>query len=728
MAAALLDLIATLTATALVLVLPGAALLAALGAWQAITPLLRASAAVTATMLVAAVVLMLTMALHGSRAHLIWGLGAITIALGIVATIRFVRADAPSPERSSRAERLRAAAPFVPPSLVLVALGIFDAPQVRSDTFWHVALARRIAELDQLSSAALSFEAGARGNANYPLPVYHALLAVADAAPRVDLWSATWFVTLWLGPVAMLAFAGMAGELLGDRRAQLVGAWTFVAVVVLGYGPWYFATRYLSYAGQVGILLVLPLVVVACTRAVSARGRARAVQLAIAAVGTACIGVLHGNYVLYPALFAGGMAALLLLGRRDAWRAALAATGIVVVTGVVVLGAQLPWITNDDNFLRGTSDPAGEPTAFTRHRDVFVGTEQSHHVELGSLATQPLLVLGALALPLLLLARRRRAGPWMLAGGAVAIVVFARTPLAIELLDGLGSVTPATRFDRVYPAALGVAATALAGGWLLQRSAWERSARTGRAASAGAFLVVAALAWWLDSIRDTRRIVVTAFVEARWVGGLDPSGIPRIAVVAATLLVLAVAIWIRLRVRERGVQPARDGAGDQSEVRTHRIAAALVIAVVVGLAPASAARAAKTWQPEAYVRAQRSDATYSRIEVYPPAARRAASQLPAGAVVLAGFNDARRIASLAPVQSVEESILRELVDDPPTRSSAPGVLNELIAEWHPDYVAANRYDRSFAPLLDAAAADPCRFELVAGGYLRIYRVTGDACS
>lgn len=708
-------LVAAVAATMMAALVPGAALLGATRAFVAIPPLLRPAATVTASVLMASLALVVAMFLGWSIDRLLLLIGALTIALIAVALLRLQPSRG---ERISLLGRLRAVAPYLAPSAVLVAVGLADAPHVRSDTFWHVALARKITELPELSSAALAFEAGAPGNANYPLPAWHAILALADRAPQVDPWTAAWFVTIWLAPVAMLAFGAMAAELIGVRRATVVGCWAFVAIVVLGYGPWFYATRFLSYPGQVAIFVVLPLVAVALTRAIAHDGERRAEQLAVAAVGTVVIGILHGNYVLYPSLLAFGAAAMLLLGGRDRWRGALFAAGAVTLAGGLTLAAQLPWITADDNFLRGDRAPAGEPSAFIRHRDVFVGSEGWFHVELGSLATQPWLVLGALAIPVLLYVRRRRVGPWVLGGYAVAIVAFAASPPLIQLIDRLGSVTPATRFDRVYPAAIGVAAIACGIGWLLER-AWQRSVLFGAAASAGAFAALAAATAGLDAIRDTRRIVVTPFVEARWVGGLDPSGAPRAAVIVATIAIVAVAGWVRLRHRIRAFdEPAKPAP----RRRRHVLSALAVVAIAAGLAPASIDRTRATWQPDAYEHAARTDPTFTRIDVYPAASRRAVTAIDPGSVVLAGFNDVRRIASLVPVQSVEESVLRELMEEPPAPDEAPARLEELVEEWDVDVVAGSRSDIAFQPLLDAAAADPAHFRDRSSATLRVFDV------
>ncbi len=710
----MLDLAATVFATMLVMVAPGAALLGALRAFAWLTPLLRPAASVAATVAVASPLLVATLGLRWSIRGFAIALAVTTIALAVVALLRTGQPTA------SIAERLRVGTrrtlPLVPPAAVLVLLGLADAPQVRSDTYWHVALARKLAELDGLSSARIAFEAGTSGNANYPLPTWHALLALADQLPRVDPWSAAWFSTLWLGPFAMLAFGAMAARLVGDRRLELVGCWTFVAIVVLGYGPWFFATRYLAYPGQVAIFLVLPIIVASIVEVVRTDGAARRVALGVAASGTVVIGVLHGNYVLYPALFAGGAAALLLLGNRDRWTSALLATGAVVGAGAATLVAQLPWLRQDDNFLRGGAAPAGEPTAFVRHRDVFVGSESSFHVELGSLATQPWLIAGALAIPVLLFFARRRPGPWVLAGGAVAIVVLARLPLAAELLDRAGSVTPLTRLDRIYPAAVGVAALALGVGWLLER-AWLRGRERGIAATAAALIGVSAATWWVDAARDTRRIVVTPFVEARWVGGLDPTGLPRLAIIASTIAVVAVAGWVRLRRRVRELDR---GDTDASTPLARRLAACIVVAVTVGLAPATIDRARATWEPQAFDRSARDDRDFTRIEVYPARVRRVLASLDPSSTILASFAETRKVAALAPVQSVEESRLREEPLDPTGGESGRSALMEGV-----DYVIAAADDDQFR--LVFRYVEDCGWADRSAGTLRIYERIADGC-
>jgi hypothetical protein len=714
---AFIDLAATLLATAAVMVLPGAALLGALGAWRSIDVFLRPAAAVAATIALASVGLLLTLWSHGSLHRMELGLGVVTLVLGAIALVRW------HPGRGDGAMRELAWSAI--PGVLLALLALVDSPHVRSDTYWHVALARKLESLHHLSSSAIAFEAGTHGNANYPLPVWHALIAVAADAPRVDLWSATWFMTVWLAPVAMLAFAGMARTLLGERRIGTAASWTFLAVVVLGYGPWFFASRYLSYAGQVAIYLVLPIIVAAFVQFGATRGRARMGQLAIAAAGTVLMGLLHGNYVLYPVLFAAGGAALLLLGRREGWGASLLAAVVVGAAGAASLGVQLPWITDDDNFLRGGTPPAGEPTAFIRHRDAFSGTPHSFHVALGLLDSQPLLVLGTLALPVVLLLLRRRRGPWTLAGAAVAMVAFGRSPQLVQLIDHLGSVTPATRFDRVYPAAVGVLGALLGGGVLLARLR-ARGQGAWLAACAIAVACTAAATWWLDSIRDTRRIPVTPFVEARWVGGLDPRHLPLWAIAAASVAIVLVAAWIRLRARDTAFErETRTGDGAAA-----RLAIVLAAAIVLGLTPASIRRLHDTsWHPEAYSPAKRQDSTFTRIEVYPAGARRAISGFEPGSVVLAAFNDTRRIASLAPVYSIEESRLRELTASPPKAGAdARRTLDQLVAEWHVDYVAASSFDPTFRTMLDAAAADPAKYQRIRAGSLRVFRVRHDGDS
>jgi hypothetical protein len=269
---------------------------------------------------------------------------------------------------------------------------------------------------------------------------------------------------------------------------------------------------------------------------------------------------------------------------------------------------------------------------------------------------------------------------------------------------------------------VGVVGVLLGGGWLLAR-ARERGRGTWIAACAGGVVLVAAATWWVDSIRNTHRIVVTPFVEARWVGGLNPHHLPLWAITAASFATVAVAAWIRLRVRDT----AYDRAVHADDGAPARFAIVLAAAIVLGLTPASIQRLHDTsWHPEAYSPAKREDATFTRIVVYPPRARRAISRIKQGSVVLAAFNDTRRIDALAPVYSIEESRLRELTDSPPKAGAdARRTLEQLVSEWHADYVAASSFDPTFRTMLDAAAADPKHYESVGGGTLRMFRVRHD---
>jgi hypothetical protein len=304
----------------------------------------------------------------------------------------------------------------------------------------------------------------------------------------------------------------------------------------------------------------------------------------------------------------------------------------------------------------------------------------------------------------------------VLAGGAVAIVVLARLPLAAELLDRAGSVTPLTRLDRIYPAAVGVAALALGVGWLLER-AWLRGRERGIPATAAALIGVSAATWWVDAARDTRRIVVTPFVEARWVGGLDPTGLPRLAIIASTIAIVAVAGWVRLRRRVRELDR---GDTDASTPLARRLAACIVVAVTVGLAPATIDRARATWEPQAFDRSARDDRDFTRIEVYPARVRRVLASLDPSSTILASFAETRKVAALAPVQSVEESRLREEPLDPTGGGSGGAALMEGV-----DYVIAAADDDQFR--LVFRYVEDCGWADRSAGTLRIYERIADGC-
>lgn len=711
-----IDVAASAIVTALTMTAPGLAALAALRANRLFPGPLLPAAAVSATVLVAAPCLLVAMALQQSIVLFALLLALVTIAFAVVGVVRARRGPRASDEPAHAHGRLRwpTVLGYGLPAAILAAIAAIDAPHVRSDTYWHVALARKLADFGELSSSALAFNAGTAGNSSYPLPVWHALIALADHAPRVDLWFASWFLTLWAAPVAMFAFGAMAAELVGQRRATLPGAWAFLAIVVLGYGPWFYASRFLSYPGQLAIFVVLPIVVWAFVRLLDADRSERRRLLAVLLGGVVAIGALHANYELFPSLFALGGATLLLVGGHPAARRAFAYAGMVVATGAVTLAVQVPWMLHDANFLRGDSPYDGSPSSLVRHGDVLTGSEEWFWLKLGSLAAQPWLVVGALAIPAVLLVGRRRLGPWVLAGGAFAMVVTARVPYLVDLIDRAGSITPVTRMDRVYPAAVGVLAVALLVGWLIQRVPAGRA----RGALFVAILVAcAAGSGWVDSLRDTRRIVVTPYVEARWVGGLDIDRIPLVAVWAASLLILAVAILIRVRLRG-------GTAGGRSDAPVS-VATAFVIAIVVGLAPATIDRVSNVYEAQAYDRSARNDRDFERIEVYPPPVRREVFRFEPGSIVFADLVNNRRIASLVPVFVVGESIFRRLEDEPvETVADAAEMLEEAQPELEPaDYLVVSRDDESMEPFVKAA--EQCDWTDRSAGGVRIF-ARGDA--
>src|SRR5690606_22257346 len=135
-----------------------------------------------------------------------------------------------------------------------------------------------------------------------------------------------------------------------------------------------------------------------------------------------------------------------------------------------------------------------------------------------------------------------------------------------------------------------------------------------------------------------------------------------------------------------------------------QLATTFVIAIVVGLAPATIDRASAAWQPQAYDRSARHDAEFVRIEVYPARVRQVVARLEPGSIVLADVANVRRVASLAPVYVVGESISRELEDEPVT---SPAQARKLLDEPRegtpaPRYLVVDRSDEAWAAFVDAA--------------------------
>ena len=126
MGGALLDLTATVLATMLVMVAPGAALLGAVRGFGALPALLSPAASVAASVAVVSPLLVMTLWLHWSIRGLAIATAVATIVLAVIALLRTGQPTV------SLAERLRVdvrrALPFVPPAAVLVLLGLADAP------------------------------------------------------------------------------------------------------------------------------------------------------------------------------------------------------------------------------------------------------------------------------------------------------------------------------------------------------------------------------------------------------------------------------------------------------------------------------------------------------------------------------------------------------------------------------------------------------------------------
>jgi hypothetical protein len=438
-------------AATVVLLVPGAFVVRALGAPPDLGVAVAAALAWSLVLLFGA--LLVTFAVGGSLTLALVLLAAATLAAAVGA----LRHESPAVGRAD----LVAVLGVTLASLPLAAAAWFVHRTATGDALFHVAYVRKLEELatlDSLESVGQVADGGL--HPGYAFPLWHGALAAVARLAGIDAADAV----IRLGPVLTPLFVLVAY----GAGAALFRSWAGGVALAAG------ATGIAALTGErLGALEVLSdpegaarhLLVPALLALVFwyARGGGPPALACVAAASFA-LAVVHPNYAPYAALVLGGclVGRLALVRRVPGDVAALGISIAVLALATAAFAAWLwPAVADTASVTAGAAETARD---LARYPGVFDGTADSFSVDPAAITRRGGLVVAALvAVPLAGFAGRRLWAALVLGGSLAVLAVLLVAPL-LTLLADLASVSQARRLVGFLPLPFALAGAAVLAG------------------------------------------------------------------------------------------------------------------------------------------------------------------------------------------------------------------------------------------------------------------------
>jgi hypothetical protein len=442
-------------AAGLVLLLPGALVVARVGVPAAIGTAVAAAFAWSLAILFGALVI--TFLVEGS----------LTLTLVLVAAVVIVLALVPGPAsgRLLRADAAPAGAAAVGGLLLGIAVWLAAGP-LRGDALFHAARARKLGELPALDSLrALSEFPDGGVHPGYAVPLWHAALALIGRLGGVDVTDVVLYLSAVLVPLALLLAYAAGSALFGNWAGGVATAAAQAGVVQLA-GEHVTSFRLLSLPVAASLLLVVPALLALVFSFVEAGERRMLLPIGAAALALA---VVHPTYALFVGVpLVGFLVARAVIAREDAGRIGLALGALVASAGAYLLWL-LPVATDAAAYTPGERQRRQELGYYADRLD-FSG--DGFRMDPGLLASGGVAAVAALiAIPLALFAWRARWAAYVL-GGSIPVLVLVLVPDLFSRFADLVSLSQALRIRHFLPLAFSLAGGAMVLAALLRR--WVR--------------------------------------------------------------------------------------------------------------------------------------------------------------------------------------------------------------------------------------------------------------
>jgi hypothetical protein len=462
------------------------------------------------------------------------------------------------------------------------------AGSVQGDGLFHLARARKLLELDELSLEGVGEFTDASLHPGYAFPLWHGFLALVARIGGTDPEQVVLHLPSILAVLAVVV-AYEAGWAL-FRRPWAAGAVAGAQVAIVCFAPGKGgAYTVLSLPATSSRQLLVPAALALALVAI--RTHKPAFFASAAAAGFA-LAVVHPTYAIFLWIpFVGFLLVRFLWTRRDL-RAGLAALGALSVPAALFMLWLIPIASDTVSVSPGREEVRRAFEQYPGQLDVRSDTSYSLAAEVFT-RSGPVAVAALLLIPLAAFASRRRWAAFV-AGGSLAVFVVMLVPIVFTTLSDLVSISQARRAAGFLPFAF-----AFAGGLgVLSRVVWP----------------------WLPPIA----LVAGAVLQWLYPGDFDyafddpgPSWVVWFAVVGGVVALIA-GIWWAAR------EAFEDTAG---------IAAALFLAPVVAVGLAK-------WDPV-------PPPPVSALSAGLVEALR--TQVPLGAIVYADQETSYRVAAYAPV-------------------------------------------------------------------------------
>jgi hypothetical protein len=443
------------SAAACVLLVPGALLLRAIG-WPS-SPRVALAGSLAFSLAAVAFGLALVFAIGGSILLAAIVLGAVSVVVAVPAALRNGAKPVEAAER-------RALWGVFGSGILFGAVVWYAAGPINGDGFFHLARARKLAELDRLNglSSVGEFKDGGL-HPGYAFPLWHAVDALVARLAGVDVTQVLLYLPAVLVPLALLLAyaAGVAvfrspygGVALAALQLSNFG---LVQQQHNQAGVGFFET--ISQPQAASQLLLVPATIALGFALVVDGGGTTLLCLGAASLA---LTVVHPSYTPFVALlFVGFLLARLVLVR--AWEPVLARTtialGAIVSPLVLYLVLFYPWIRSSSAVTPATAlrdhELAGYGNLATKLGPWF-GMAPEAVARAG-----PVLVAGLLALPLAVFATKRLWAALVL-GGALVLLVLALVPPFFTILSDAFSLSQARRLPEFIPVSFAVVGACIA--------------------------------------------------------------------------------------------------------------------------------------------------------------------------------------------------------------------------------------------------------------------------
>lgn len=430
------------------LLLPGALVLRAL-AWPS-----PPAVALAASFALSLAVVTLSLALVFAVGSSILLAAAVILAVSVGAALLAILRSRGKPASSSQRRPLLVAVGMAIPYAGVV---WWSAGAVRGDGPFHLARARKLAELDSLSALTTVSEFKDGGlHPGYAFPLWHGVDALVARIAGVDVGDAFVFLPAILVPLAFTLAFGAGSAVFRSHVAGLV----FVGAQVAFFGL-YWGTGAMAGTGffettsqpQAASLLLLTPAIVVLLLAFSAEGRW--IFLVCFAAAGLSLTLVHPTYTAYVALVGAGfvLARVILVRGWDIFltRATLA-LGVLLASLGCYFVVLLSLLAGADAWTPG----AARADAIVRFGNAFTTVGDWVILSPDAIARAgAVVVAGLLAVPLAGFAARRLWAAFVLGGSLAVLVVLLTPPLFTTLADAF-SISQARRLAQFLPIAYSV--------------------------------------------------------------------------------------------------------------------------------------------------------------------------------------------------------------------------------------------------------------------------------